>query len=308
VPRKVLYLTVVPIHSELSGGAIVCRQHIKCLSKIDGIKLTVAGLHGRHWPDPRPFLKSLGVECKLLDWDSGLTGSLPSKWDPAYHWPFPFEASALSTSGIDFQVGALLDSVNPDVVIVDYVFTALFIPCLYRRAARRVVISLNREEEMFADLRRLKRLPDNVADSHLTTLRLGVFERWVFNNSNHVVALTANDLPESERSEGKYRVIQPVLDRKNRRWNYKANKRLFFVGSKDHYPNYLAMKWLGEQLGPQLLQKCPEAQIHIIGAASGDVPEKWQGPNVKFLGSGTRDDVEANFCESDLFIAPIENN
>jgi hypothetical protein len=46
-----------------------------------------------------------------------------------------------------------------------------------------------------------------------------------------------------------------------------AGQRLLFVGNFRHEPNVDAVRWLVEEIWPQILRECPSAQLLIAGAA-----------------------------------------
>ncbi len=98
-------------------------------------------------------------------------------------------------------------AVQPEVVVVDYVPSAVFVPSLYATPVPRVTITLKREGEYYREVRR-HGLPPDASPSRFAGWRAGCFERWVYRHSDAVVALTASDLP-SWQGAPRTRVVIP---------------------------------------------------------------------------------------------------
>ena len=98
----------------------------------------------------------------------------------------------------------IVDEIKPDVAIIDYLFSALFVPSLFTAPVRRVMITLNRELE-FREQRRLRGQPPDPSEQ-----RLADFENWVYTACNAVVALTAADIPPIAAARS--RVVPPLFD------------------------------------------------------------------------------------------------
>ena len=191
--------------------------------------------------------------------------------------------------------------------MLEYLMTGLFIPSVFRRAVRLVIITQNQEANFYGQMRRLGRLGPEASNSLIAQIRLALFERAVYSTSDAVVALSRGDVPKLLNSRTKRTVIEPAIDERPDKWRYNEAAHIFFVGNIVHFPNYLAVKWLAEKFSPCLKANVPDARVRIIGACADDVPSNWKLSNIDFLGVSNREEVERCFVQCNLFIVPIEN-
>ena len=303
---RVLYSSIVSMAGDY-GGSLVCREHIQRLASVEGVDLHVCAiLPVSETAESGLFITSLGAKFHPIEFRSGEDSSHLG-WLPGERWPFTLEKSALQLPKIDRMFDRLVDQINPDVVLVDYLMTALFIPSLFRRATPRVTITLNREASFYGKMRRLGALGPEVSDTLIAQMRLALFERAVYDMSNAVVALSRGDVPKLLNPWVQKAVIEPALDEHPSRWRYREAAHIFFVGNILHFPNYLAVKWLAEKFSTCLEEYAPSALIRIIGASADKVPLNWKRSNIDFLGVSDKEEVERCFVQCNLFIAPIEN-
>ncbi len=309
---RILFCTIVPLDSS-SGGTMVCQEHVRRLGALPGVRLYVMAPDG----SSADFVASVGAEFEQIPLTRAIRGwgvahgFTPTAWlglggNP--QWAFPFELMAFQQFKIDWLFCDAVRRFRPDVIVLDYLYTALFVPSAFHAQVPVVVINLNREQEFFRHQRQLGRLPQNAADSWLAEWRLGCFEREVLANADRWVVLSEHDIPKQAPLAERTTVIKPVLGARPERWRYQGNRNLFFVGNINHYPNFTAVRWLCTALAPALEQIATDVRITIIGASGEEVPSDWQRPNVDFLGQSSQAEVQRQFTTCGLFIAPIENN
>jgi hypothetical protein len=222
-------------------------------------------------------------------------------------WPFSSEPFAVGQRHVDLAFKRLALTIQPDVVVIDYLFSALFIPSVFDLDTRRILVNLNNETKFFAEQCQLGRNNKRTSSSVMARWRLARFERAVCSKCDEVVGLSVNDFPPDISKVTRTRVLPPVLDASPMRWSPSGEASLFFVGNVAHYPNFLAIKWLAEEFAPALAEVMPKARIRIVGAAAENVAGAWRRPNIDFLGTSDADTVKTLFATSALFIAPIEN-
>ena len=303
---SVLYTTIVSMVGD-NGGSLVCREHVQRLAAVDSVDLHVCVIGPVYQTaGSGTFVNSLGAKYHPIEFTSAADIS-DIRWSPAQRWPFSMEKLALERPKIDLAFDRLVDQINPDVVIVDYLMTCLFIPSIFRRTTRLATITLNQEASFYGQLRRSGRLGPEASNSLIAQIRLALFERAVYSTSDAVVALSGGDVPKLLNSRVKKAVIEPALDEHSSRWRYREAAHIFFVGNISYFPNYLAVKWLAEKFSPCLEENAPSARIRIIGACTDEVPLNWKRSNIDFLGVSNREQVERCFVQCRLFIAPIEN-
>ncbi|MCJ2142945.1 glycosyltransferase [Methylobacterium sp. E-066] len=308
-PKKtVLYCTVIPVGRSNNGGSLVCGQNIQRLSELEGIDLhvcTIIDIGSQR--DAAEFLRHLPATHHPINLSANAPPDASGlrKWLPSLQWPFSFEDASASQSSVDAAFGELLGKLEPHIVIIEYLFTALFIRQALSSASRLVVITQNSEAVFYEQLRRLGRLPQTA--SRIASFRLGLFERTIYQMADTVVAFSAGDLP-AYLGKSKATVIEPVLDVSDLRWSKRSNNRIAYVGNIAHYPNFLAIKWIAEHFAPLLLSRDPNITIRVVGADAGDVDPNWKLSNIDYLGVGDNKLVENELTDCSLFIAPIENN
>jgi hypothetical protein len=300
--KKVIYFTIVPLDKADNGGGLVCRLHAQRIAETEDVELIVctAGQPARHERE-RLFADSIGALYKPIDFSDG-----PRQRGP--RWPFLYEVEARTQHHIDGEFSGILDSERPDILVIDYLYSAAFIPSAFRRNnLRRVTVTLNREVSFVRELRRLGALPPETSSSPMAELRLALFEQLVYLRSHGVVALCPEDLPFPWPTTRRT-VVRPIFDPKEHRWAGENSRDLFFVGNVGHYPNRLAVEWIVGHLSPALESISSPATINIIGASSDPRGDRRPLPNVRFHGTASNDAVMDRFTNCGLFVAPIANN
>ncbi|HEU4376930.1 MAG TPA: glycosyltransferase [Hyphomicrobiaceae bacterium] len=215
-------------------------------------------------------------------------------------WPFPFEAEAAAQSRVHGDAARVIDEVGPDVVLVDYLFSALYAPAIYRRRdVRRITVTLNRESRFLRELLASNGSPH----SSRKVARLWLYEQSIYARSDAVVATNAADVPPFPWF--KRVVIAPMFDKSASSW-HGGNKSILFVGNASHLPNRQAIEWLCFRFAPELAKHSP-ARILVVGAGAQDVSAPVPG-NVDLLGASTNAAVEDLYQGCALFVAPIANS
>ena len=297
---RVLYFTACHIGAENSGGMLVCREHVRQLAGLKDIELSVATIVNS--------FKVGHVHAEFGPYSPQLRPQ-PSSISPRGRWPFLWELLARQEAHINEWMTNLVETLEPEIVIVDYVLSAVWAPAIYSLPVRRITITLNREADFFGLERRIGNFRSDVSYSAMAQWRLRRFENWVYRNSDAVVALTEGDLPVAQlRPDAEGVVIPPMLGERDARWRYTANRHIYFVGNVSHFPNYDAVEWLATCFAPEMEKRDPGVLVVVVGASRDDVPPEWLRPNIEFRGFATTEEVRERFVTSDLFIAPVANN
>ena len=296
----VLYFTCVPLGTTMNGGALACREHAVQIASVPGVTLIVCTTGpAAQEADDAEFAASIGAQAVFLPWQ---TFSSPSTG----RWPFLFEAFAEAQPQVANAFTELLATNRPDLLVVDYLPSALFIRQAYRTRIRRLTITHNRESRFFGDLRKHRLMPAEASSTKIAQLRCRIFEQSIYLRSHCLIAFTANDLP-CWRPGLLRAVVPPVIPPRRRRWIPSNKGRLLFVGNIAHYPNRLAIEWLATRLAPALKHFGSSARLRILGASAEAVPDSWRMPNLDYLGTGEAGTAEQELCSADLFLAPIAN-
>jgi Glycosyl transferases group 1 len=291
-------------------GALCCRNHVRRLAQDPNVDLSVCSCGpSDHEQANRAAVESLGASYTFVPFRANSeVVEAGTRRLSARRWLFHHEATAITQSHVDGAFMAWIAQVEPDVVIVDYVPSVSFIRSVYSAPVPRVTITLNREGAFYRGLRNAGTVPPDSSRSWIANLRLDRFEKWVYRNSDAIVALSSGDLP-TWRGRPRVRVVMPpALDPSPRQWGFTGPRSLVFVGNVGHYPNREAVEWLTTRLAPELESIGSDTQIRIIGASAESVPGTWLRPNVVFLGLADEEAVTDEFVSAGLFIAPIANS
>lgn len=306
---KVLYFTVVPIGTNVSGGAIVCQSHIKSLADDAEIDLCVvaAGVKDA-MASNQSFAHALNIKYRHIEIKQKKLSLLERTNYFLHRYPFILEKISRQAINVDSEFLELTREEEPDVIIVDYLISAFFISSTLKTKVPLCVITLNQE----ADFCRNNYIR-NGTNRYSLMLKLAhrrwkILEDKIYKQFCGIVALTKADIPKNCSSKQITTVIPPMLSPSEKRWAHLGNKRIYFIGNIVHYPNKEAINWICTELAPLVTEIDPEVQFRIIGADLDNAPKDWKRQNVKFLGTADDFQAEFEFTHNDLFIAPIANN
>jgi hypothetical protein len=308
----VIYFTVTPLSSATNGGNIASRNHVIRLNRDPNINLRVlAAPTLLDHPATKEFLETEGVEHIIIprregtfhQSDTTLASTLRFAALSAVY--FPWELEARYQPQYDEALDWAMRHWGADMVLIDYVFTALFCPQTLRGPIKTAIVTFNREEEFYRDMIGLGLIKHDPLSARISARRLGRFEREAYRQADKVIALSENDLPRHIPGD-RQAVITPYLDPRPR-WSYSGSNTLFFVGNIAHYPNREAIDFIATKLAPVLAGTAPSIRIRIVGAAPTDVPEEWRHPQIEYLGFSDMQTVEELFKTCDAMISPIKN-
>ena len=294
---KVVYFTFVGIGTPSNGGAICCRNHIKRLSEDDGIELfvVIAGEQSQK-QDSISYLTSLGIRGKFVAF-LNVGPRIPVSYVQR-EAPIPAEMVAYGEPHVDLSLLEALKMRDADILLIEYLYSALFCPKSIKAASKCVLITLNRETALHRDL--LKRTSYTRLEKAKRLTRMWFFEQAIFRSMHKIIALSPTDVSVYK---GSY--ITPYLDVKAEKWIPNASRHIFFVGGVVHYPNVEAIEYIITKLAPAVTALLPDVRFKIIGASLDDVP--FRHLSVDLLGKVDAAEVERQFLNCQLFICPIKN-
>ena len=293
--RKVVYFSRVDLSQVRNGGGLICRNTARRIAQTVGVDLTIC-CTGPSGEVERisTFANSIGAKFVPI--------VLKEAKAPYIKNPMMFEQESKANRHVDEEFSELLDSIGADTLVVDYLYSAMYIPSAFkRRSLRRVTFTLNREVACARDMRLRGLL------SGTSVLRLFFYEQMIYSRSNCVIALTSKDLPAPRPMTRRF-VLPAVFDPKVKRWNGAGSKSLFFVGHMSHYPNKEAVEWIVSRLAPALLNLNSSATIDIIGSTHEQISSDACPANVRYHGWASYEEAVQKFTDCGLFIAPIRNN
>jgi hypothetical protein len=232
---------------------------------------------------------------------------------------FLWEREARRQRHIDTEFMRIIETAQPDVVVLVYLFCALFVPSIFNLDIPRCVITVNNEAEFHRALRsqggpvgtKLHQKLGRWLFRHgnwVANRRVSDYERRIYSSCAGLAALTRTDLPVGLPGHIEQAIIPPILVQNDLRWHHQGTRHAFFVGTISYYPNRLAIEWLCTRLALELERLDSDIRLNIIGAGAEQVPSEWVRPNVNLMGYSTREEVVHQMTTADLFIAPIANN
>lgn len=284
---KVAYVTVVPLSWTNNGGSLVCRSHLRELSVDPALDIAAITLGPRELAgEDKAFIEALGCEAHHVAFED-LTYTPPGALSLPDRLLHQQERIARQYGGVDDAIKQAIERHGSDVVVIDWMFTACYASGVFKLPLPKVIITLNREAEFYASERSVAGDASGRLASWCIWQRLMRLEKQLYGACDGLVALTPNDLPGSLPPHVATQIMPPLLRSRGARWRFRGNKRMFFVGNVNHYPNRLAAEWICTKLAPEVAKIDPEVMFDLIGANDADVPCEWRRPNVHGSASPT---------------------
>lgn len=319
-------------YSDSNGGSIWNANFLQCLGAIKDIEFVVMSIGPAEVGDKnRHFVEGLGFKCTFvayrnLDQNSSNAARASRCCDIPIDllvdkYYFTLERFANGQTHVDDAFVKSARAINPDLVLVVYLFTGLLIPSVFQIERPVCMITVNNESEFHKCARRsfiniepgagtVGRFIRTLMTRNfnwLSNRRLMKFEKRVYEACAGLATLSPHDIPEYLPSHIERETIHTLLAPCPVRWRYSATRSLFFVGSIQHFPNRLAIDWICQRFAPVVYRMDSTVAITIIGADAGQMHSTCISGNIRFLGRSTREEVESSMASCDLFIAPIEN-
>jgi glycosyltransferase involved in cell wall biosynthesis len=326
-PTKGLILSITDFTDARNGGGLWSANLLETMALVPAMEFVVVSIGPESIRAANSaYVHSLGMEHIFVplrtqhsrDVDAGgrmLPGAFNMLLEKFY---FPWEREARRQQHVDAEMAVIVAQQKPGVIVINYLYSALFAPCVLRPDIPACLITLNDEAAFQRELkahggpvgagltRSLARLVYRNCN-WLANSRVERFEKAVYSACAGIVALTRGDLPEWLPERIATAILPPVLPQSTLPWTYRASRRVFFVGSIGYYPNRLAIEWMCVRLAPELERLDAAIRLTIIGASAEQVPEAWRRTNVDFLGFSDRQEVVRQMTTADLFVAPIAN-
>lgn len=234
---------------------------------------------------------------------------------------YVFEEDAYKQSQVDGEFAKVVHDEQPDLIVVNHLYSTLYTPSLFSLGKPYCLIMLH-DEVAFQCVHRshggrvgdkLHRRLERWISAHanwIANRRMRQYVSRVCRSCSGIVFLTHHDIPPDLPCNVTRAVIPPVLKQSDRFWTYHGTRSMLFVGNMHvgdyvHFGNKLAIEWICTQFAPELLILDNTVRVDIIGAQLSQVPSAWRIPNVNFIGSSSKDEVNSLMTTTDFFIAPI---
>lgn len=300
VKIKLIYFTIVNVGTKENGGALCCRNHIMRLQADPEIDLFVVIAS-----DPgdenniTSFLRDHKIAGKFVGFKN--PSDVARKNFVKKFVSLPFEEYAEHQYHVDRAVLDAIQTTGAKLLVIDFLPSIFFCSKSLKTVSKKVLITLNRETEMYRDiLSKTQMTLIGRAINLLKIARMRYFEWSTFQRVDKIIALSPPDVPARK---GMY--ITSYFDKKAQQWKPNSSRTIFFVGNINHYPNAEAISYIITKLAPHVVRLLPDVRFKIIGASNDDVA--FNHPAVDLLGKSNMSEVEYHFLHCQLFICPIKN-
>jgi glycosyltransferase involved in cell wall biosynthesis len=221
----------------------------------------------------------------------------------------PYLAGKWDSRALRSALGRELDA-RPDVVYMDHLGMARYLPEVKRTRARTVLDQHNVESDFFGQFAARKTgIKKLVAKAeHRASVK---FEKRALRGVDAVVAISEEDGKHFTDLAGvRAHVVPVVLDFTRRDRPSPGKPHFCYVGNLRWQPNVAGLDWFCREVWPLVRKRVPDATLEIAGVglkpdASGrlPVPDAWKAPGVEVV--GFLEDLEPLYARSIAMLAPI---
>jgi len=131
-------------------------------------------------------------------------------------------------------------------------------------------------------------------------------EKEIYPGANTVVAISKEEAEDIRQEISNIKTIKTIPNihetfRSSRSFN--ARKHICFVGHFGNQHNVDAVKYFLEEIYDKILREIPKEEFHVIGYGSDRLKEKYQGNNVRVIGSIKQ--IKTALACYKLFVCPM---
>ena len=198
------------------------------------------------------------------------------------------------------------------VIIVEQLYSILWFKNFLDLKQKKIYLAFDKEAELFKYFKKYASYDGSKFSKFfdfIKYLRLRNFEKRVCGLADRCLFMSRADIPKYLLANEKALINSPILPPKLIGWHYNNSQTVFFAGNIDYYPNFLAVKWLLNELSPKLLKLNNKIKIVVTGTNIHKMPKDWNiENNVHIPGFLPQEQLENLFQTSDMFICPIDND
>jgi hypothetical protein len=201
------------------------------------------------------------------------------------------------------------ETLSIEIIIFEQLYSVLWFKNFLNLKQKKIYLAFDKEAELFRYLTKYKNAKFFNLYNFIAYLRIKKFEKNICNISDKCVFMSKADIPKYLLNDKKVLINSQIFPPKLIPWHYTNSEIVFFAGSINYYPNFLAVKWLISELSPKLLQLNNKIKIVITGTNYDDMPKDWTIENNVYIpGFIPQQQLENLFQTSDMFICPIDND
>ncbi len=130
-------------------------------------------------------------------------------------------------------------------------------------------------------------------------------EQRACTSANQVIFLSAADKESFERAgvTGGSVVRVPAQPQREPKQASGRGNRLVMLGGFTWWPNAEGVEWFFNSVWPEVLHRCPDALLKVVGPAPDDFAERWVSEHVTFVGFVS--DLAQELSSNDLGVVPV---
>src|SRR5574344_324427 len=167
------------------------------------------------------------------------------------------------------RLAEVLQSEEVDVVHVESIFLAPYLPVIRRHSKALVVLRAhNVEHQIWERIAQKTRNPLKRWYLKHLALALRVYEREHMNDFDGVVCITHPDAETFQREGCRRPIVEVPFGIENTELVEHVGveqNSLFHIGSMDWLPNEESIRWFVSQVWPQLHREVPQARLYLAG-------------------------------------------
>ena len=196
-----------------------------------------------------------------------------------------------------------------DVILLESLFTTPYIESIRNHSQSKIILrSHNLEHIIWERLAKETTNPAKKIYLNLLSNQLKSYEIEVLNQLDGIAAISKDDeLKYNNFNRAPKTITIPfginVLNYNNETNNRNKNLKFFHLGAMDWKPNLEAVGWLLKEIWPKILQKNPNAELHLAGK---NMP-KWliDKKDVNVFNHGNVKNANEFIRKYDIMIVPI---
>ena len=289
-PLRILQICPKVPYPPIDGGCIAANNIAQGLIELGHTVKVLALSTPKHRPDIAlendEYVRNTGFEYSDIDTRVTVVDAVKNLLLNRSYNIYRFYSEEFES-----KIVSCLTSATYDVVLFESAYTALYLPAVKATSsAVNVYRSHNIEHEIWRGTQALETNPLKKVYLGVLARQLERFERAMFNAFDGIASISSEDTRKIiEMAEAvPVRTIPFGVDTSKvvseRR---PESNTVFHLGSMDWVPNQDGIRWFLENVWPPLIEKHPDATLHLAGRSMPDWLKNLTQENVKIIGEVT---------------------
>lgn len=216
-----------------------------------------------------------------------------------------YNMSRFYSKAFEEKLIEILCSQQFDIVQLESLYTTPYLDAIRKHSKAKVVLRSHNVEFMLWE--RNMQQSSGLKKAYLSILakRLKKYELDMLNKYDGIAAITPEDAGALKKLGCTVPLITVPFGLNADEYPVPANDNtsLFHIGAMDWAPNLLAMEWLLNNVWDKLVERYPDAELHLAGRS---MPGSFRQLNKKnVFVEGEVDDAKAFMAKHSIMIAPL---